>query len=218
MNTLIIFIKAPVPGKVKTRLVPPLTPQGAAALYRAFARDTLALARRVSGIRIEVAYDALGGPSRPEWLGDTPFFPQEGQDLGERLKRAFSRAFSAGASRVAVIGSDIPHLDPGLIERAFSRLERSDVVIGPCPDGGYYLIGLNHPCPELFDGISWSTSEVLTETVAALSQKGLSFGLLAEQSDIDTARDLELIAERPEPDDPSVLENTRRVLAGTALR
>jgi rSAM/selenodomain-associated transferase 1 len=125
------------------------------------------------------------------WLGaNEALHPQRGAHLGERLINAFGTAFREGASKVAVIGTDIPLIDRRILHAAFRRLDRYDCVVGPSSDGGYYLLGLNAPSPELFRGIAWGTGRVLEQTLAVTRSVGLSYCLLREQIDMDCEEDL----------------------------
>lgn len=199
MNRIIVFVKAPLPGLVKTRLCPPLSEIEAARLYRAFARDTLGLARGMSDATVEVAYAPDKGFESIDWTRVQPaiqFFYQQGRDLGERLAHAFEKAFSNGTEKTVVIGSDIPHIDSETISMAFSRLDLYDAVIGPAQDGGYYLIGLKRARAELFQGISWSTDKVFQETVERARQLDVRLARLSTLADIDTFADLAALAQR----------------------
>lgn len=194
MNTIVIFVKAPVPGKVKTRLCPPLSHEQAAVLYRAFVRDTLEAARKVARARLEIAYQPDASYPDLSWLepdADMPYFVQKGVDLGRKLVHAFEQAFRSGARKTVVLGSDTPHLNPLAIRQAFQLLDGRDLVLGPAADGGYYLVGLKRPVPALFAGVSWSTPRVLRQTLDRAQRRGLSYELLPECRDIDTFADLE---------------------------
>jgi rSAM/selenodomain-associated transferase 1 len=118
-------------------------------------------------------------------------FVQDGQDLGERMAHAFARSFESGMEKVVLIGTDCPTLQPQHLNQAFEALTHSDLVLGPATDGGYYLIGMKRKADYLFEGISWSTSEVLSQTLAVATAHGLHFTLLDELSDIDTREDWE---------------------------
>jgi len=192
-NAVIVFAKAPVPGRVKTRLCPPLSPAQAAGLYRAFILDTLEASGGVLSAELHVAYDSNGSSTNPEWLRDrepVKHFDQEGGDLGERLIHAFGRTFSEGAQKIVVIGSDTPQITSALIEQAIAGLDRSDVVFGPAEDGGYYLVALKKPRPELFRKIPWSTAETLAATLRQAHSSGLKSQLLPSLPDMDTFADV----------------------------
>lgn len=192
MKAVLVFVKAPVPGRVKTRLSPPFSPEQAAALYRAFAADSLAAAGAAMGARAVVAYERHEDWPEPSWLGEPvpEWFPQEGADLGRRLAAATGKAFVDGAERVVVVGSDAPHLPPAFIEEAFARLAAAPVVLGPARDGGYYLVGLREPAPSLFDDIPWSTEKVLEATLARAAELHWPVHLLDPLEDVDDAGSL----------------------------
>ncbi|MDE2727874.1 MAG: TIGR04282 family arsenosugar biosynthesis glycosyltransferase [Gemmatimonadota bacterium] len=150
-NALVLFMKAPRPGTVKTRLTPSITMDEAAELYRAFILDTLHLAQRTDGVSLFVAWtpddgraellNALGCPGDH----DVNWLRQRGSHLGERLSNAFSAFRQGGWEKTVVLGGDSPLLPRDYIEEAFEALDRHDVVLGPADDGGYYLIGLGGP-------------------------------------------------------------------------
>jgi rSAM/selenodomain-associated transferase 1 len=194
-RSLIIFAKKPVPGSVKTRLSPPLTGEEAAELYSCMLKDTLATAAGLDGVSPVLFFqDEQGAAGYFSALApEMESFPQEGADLGERMKRAFSNRFERGFREVAIIGSDSPDLPPAYIFEAFSLLadEQTDLVLGPAGDGGYYLMGLKMVRDELFCGIPWSSGEVLAATVRKAEVLGLGVSLLPLWHDIDTAADLE---------------------------
>lgn len=192
MKVTLLFAKAPAPGRVKTRLCPPFTPEQAAALYRAFAADSLAAAESVAGARAVVAYEPHEDWPDPSWLrAPAPeWFPQEGADLGARLAAATGMAFVDGADRVVAIGSDSPHLPTAFIEEAFARLSTAPLVLGPARDGGYYLVGLREPAPSLFEDIPWSGPGVLKATLARAAELHWSAHLLDELEDVDDAGSL----------------------------
>ncbi len=196
-DALIVMVKAPFPGRVKTRLVPPLTPGEASGLYRCFILDTLKSVGPLRGIDLHVAFTPP--ESKKEMLRllprKTPLFPQTGGDLGVRLERIFERFLSRGYRNVAVIGSDSPDLPPCLIEEAFSILRGGEerAVLGPALDGGYYLIAMNFFSSLPFRDILWSTDSVLDETVRRLEKGGFSISLLRPWRDVDTVEDLKIL-------------------------
>ena len=201
-NLLVIFAKAPIAGFAKTRLCPPLLPDEAAGLQRAFIADTLDNAVGAGGFDVLVAFtpdDARG--LMVETCGGRPcdLAPQVGGDLGERMSRAFVSAFGMGYRKVAIVGTDSPALQTCTLTAAFDRLDRADMVIGPAEDGGYYLIGLKSPAPEVFKDIGWSGPEVLSETLAKAHGLGLSVELLPTLGDVDTFEDLGRISGSPLP-------------------
>lgn len=191
-RTLIVFAKVPRPGRVKTRLAAAIGDTAAASLYRTLGRRVLDGVR--GGPYRVVAYidpaNELAGAR--DWLGGAgvDFRPQEGDDLGERLARAFRRELER-ARHVCAIGTDAPAVDRSVAERAFAELATSDLVLGPALDGGYYLIGARGHWPELFRGVPWSTEEVLTATLARANALRLRTATLDPLPDIDTVEDLE---------------------------
>jgi rSAM/selenodomain-associated transferase 1 len=192
-NVLLVFVKYPAPGIVKTRLVPKLTPEQAAALCRAMTEDTLRTTRRSHSYQTTVCFaPASAYREVRSWLG--PDVSLQGQcegDLGARQYDAIRRALEAGFGKAVIIGSDCPTIAASDIETALQALDDADVVIGPAEDGGYYLIGARCPVRSIFEGISWSTEKVLGETTARVEEAGLTFELLDVKSDIDSYDDLE---------------------------
>ena len=198
--TLLVFAKAPRPGTVKTRLARELGHEAAAAVYRRMGRlivDRVAPAPAA----LTICYDPGGAEAEVrEWLGSAPrrYWHQGDGDLGARMSRMFRRGFER-SSRVVVIGTDTPAVTSRTITRAIEALDSADVVLGPASDGGYYLMALGEPRPELFTGIRWSTESVLAETLSRCAELGLSVTHLEVESDIDTAEDLAAeVAGRPD--------------------
>lgn len=193
-----IFVKAPIPGRVKTRLAQDIGPSGAAEVYWRLGRHVVR-STAGSGYRTTVWFTPAGAASLVrQWLRGVAgrhvtLRPQVGASLGARLVTAFAGEFAAGARRVVIIGSDCPGVDGRLVRAAFAALGRHDVVLGPARDGGYYLIGLAAPRPALFRGIAWSTPVVAVETRARARALGLSCHLLRRLRDVDTARDARLL-------------------------
>lgn len=191
-RTLTIVAKQPAAGKVKTRLCPPLDAETAAALYAGFLGDGLDIMRRVPGVRRTVAYlpnDA--GSYFADLAPDMESVPQRGADLGERLDDLLTRALDAGARQAVVMSSDSPTLPAPYVIQAFAELDAGvDVVLGPCDDGGYYLIGLTRPQPRLLREVRMSTSTVLADTLTLAETLGLRAALLPPWYDVDTADDL----------------------------
>jgi len=190
----VIMAKEPVPGKVKTRLTPPLTPHDAADLYRCFLQDRLLSMGALSGVDIALAYT----PSRAQKLFTDvcpehfDLFAQQGRTLGEKICHIFQEKLSEGYAAVSITGSDSPDLPNRLIQTSFRLMltQRADLVLGPCPDGGYYLIAATKLYPELFSGIPWSTDKVLATTLKKAAALGLTTELLPPWNDLDTFQDL----------------------------
>ena len=179
-NALLVVAKRPAPGRTKTRLTPPLSPVQAAALYECFLRDTLDLVRRLSGVAPAIAY--LPAEERAYFEALAPDFElvlQEGADLGERLDSALTRLLMVGYQHVAIMNSDGPTLPLACLTGAFDALAGgADVVLGPCDDGGYYLIGLKQPAPRLLREVRMSTPDVLADTLVIAAEEGLTVELL----------------------------------------
>jgi rSAM/selenodomain-associated transferase 1 len=195
---LIIMAKQPSPGAVKTRLSPPLRLHDSLALYSAFLRDTISLVDATCGlagnITPAIAYTPADAEGYFRALAPDRFvlLPQIGADLGERLRNLPAQAGELGYSPVAMISSDSPTLPASVVVQCFTELRRSEVdaVLGPCDDGGYYLIGMKRPQPALFAGIDWSTRRVTSQTLRAADAEGLRMSLLPTWPDVDTADDL----------------------------
>ena len=204
MNAIVIFMKAPRPGTVKTRMTPWLSPEEAADLYCALIQDTAALASQVGEATTHIAYTPIDAQPILHGLignGATRWFLQQGDNLGNRLHLAFEHTFSEEMDKVVIIGSDSPLLPPGFIEQAFEALDQVDVVLGPATDGGYYLIGLARrprvlACyPHIFEHVDWSTEKVYDQTVGAIQQCNLSRSNLGIWGDVDQKEDLIRIAD-----------------------
>ncbi|MCE2502527.1 MAG: TIGR04282 family arsenosugar biosynthesis glycosyltransferase [Chlorobi bacterium] len=195
-NSLLVFAKYPRPGKVKTRLTPPLSFEEGADLYSAFLCDSLEVYRRQKDCFESVLYlsdihdadfaidlleheDVITGSSTLDLRS------QQGDVLGERLVNAFRSAFEGGSKRVCVIGTDHPSLPIGYVGKAFETLEKNDVVIGPAEDGGYYLIGMSTLHPELFVDMPWSQKNLYEELVQVIDEAGLSLHVLPSWYDVD---------------------------------
>lgn len=192
-QALFVMAKDPRAGQVKTRLCPPLTSEVAARLYQCFLLDVLDLVAGLPGVDPVVAFSPPEAQVEFSRLtsGRFQLVPQEGADLGARLENSFHVLFQQGYTRVAAVSTDTPDLPAEYLQEAFYRLRDARVVLGPCPDGGYYLIGLSSPTPELFRGMPWSTDRVISETDARVKRMGLALSYLPEWPDVDTATDLD---------------------------
>lgn len=194
---LIVFAKNPVPNQVKTRLIPTLSPEQAAALYTAFLTDWCETLAKLSNVDLVIAYTPIEAqPDLQALIGDDVIYiPQIGADLGERLTSATQWATKQGYAKILFVGSDSPTLPVSYISQAIIRLDSRDTVIGPSTDGGYYLIGfsaaaLTKTVPHVFEEITWSTAEVLQQTMERIHSAKATLGLLPLWYDIDTAEDL----------------------------
>ena len=196
---ILLFVKYPEAGKVKTRLGVDIGMEEAAALYRQFAEDLLATVKKLH-IPLIVCYSPKEkGIDCMKWLGAGPlYYAQSEGDLGTRLENAFYYAYSKGYQDVMVLGSDAPDLPVELLQDAFDRLDHSEVVIGPATDGGYYLLAFNRSgfFLDVFSGIPWSTDMVYVETWSKIRMAGKSCEVLEEWSDVDTTLDLEALWQR----------------------
>jgi uncharacterized protein len=202
METLIIFSRAPLLGRTKTRLAAERGDPAALRLAAAFLADTAAVARAWLSQRVAADQNrrvvfyvdqgkedavladlAAGCGARLEL--------QQGAHLGERLKHAVDAELARGARAVAVVGADSPTLPPHLLDEAFRALLWEPVVLGPTFDGGYWLIGVQRPAPPIFDDVPWSTPAVLPLTLSRLALTNTRFHLLPFWYDVDTGADLE---------------------------
>ncbi|MBK8915373.1 MAG: TIGR04283 family arsenosugar biosynthesis glycosyltransferase [Phycisphaerales bacterium] len=191
---LIVFSRCPEAGKTKTRLIPALGAEGAAALQQEMTVHTLLtvnqaqMARKASA---EVRFAGGTADCMSVLFGmEMPLLPQGDGDLGQRMRRALADAFARGAQRVVVIGSDCPSLDAEAIGDALNALQAHDCVLGPARDGGYYLVGLRSPTPGLFERIDWGGEQVLQQTLQRAAASGLSVHRLQCRQDVDTPEDL----------------------------
>ncbi len=191
LTRVVVFAKAPVAGRVKTRLIPSLGAEGAAAFAARMLYDTLAQAQ-ASGLDVELCADR--DPAAPEWQAflpaHVPCTPQGAGDLGERLARAAQRVIGGGESAL-LIGTDCPALDADRLTEAAARLRTHDAVIYPAADGGYVLLGLNRFHSSVFGGIAWSTDSVAGTTMRRIEALGWSLFRGDTLLDIDEPADLE---------------------------
>ncbi len=197
---ILLFVKWPEPGRVKTRIAVTAGAERAAEIYREL--TAAVCARLPRDEKVIVMFDPPVERARvEEWLrpllGErASFSPQASGDLGERLTRAFAEAFETGHGPVSAIGSDCIDLEPGLFRSVRDELKRADCAIGPSTDGGYYLIALAAPQASLFHDITWSAPETLARTLERAREAGLRVHLLPEQSDVDTESDWKAVEPR----------------------
>jgi rSAM/selenodomain-associated transferase 1 len=188
-NVLLTVAKRPAPGQTKTRLTPPLLPEQATALYECFLCDTLDLMRRTPAVQRVIAF--LPPAERAYFADLAPDFElivQEGADLGARLDNALTHFLQQGYQRAVIMDSDSPTLPATTLSAAFDALAgEADVVLGPCDDGGYYLIGLKRPAPRLLREVQMSTPRVTADTLALAKAEGLRVTLLPTWYDVDEA-------------------------------
>jgi hypothetical protein len=219
-NALIVVAKQPVPGQTKTRLTPPLTPRQASALYECFLFDTLDQMRRVDEARKIIAYLPLGAHDYfQRHAPDFELVPQHGQDLGSRLDHALTSYLSMGYERAVIMDSDSPTLPFLYLSQAFESLSNgADVALGPCDDGGYYLIGIKKPAPRLLREVRMSTPTVTADTITLAREEGLRVGLLPVWYDVDDAASLIRLAEEVQALDSGIAVHTRQFLQRNEIR
>jgi uncharacterized protein len=185
---LIIMIRNPEKGKVKTRLAATVGPDEALRIYHILLARTRVAALGVNARRLLFYSDFID--ENDNW------FPrlfdkhvQTGSDLGIRMQHAFDTAFTSGAKKAIIIGSDCPTLTGDLLHEAFEELDKHDFVLGPASDGGYYLLGMKKTEPALFQDIAWGTDSVQAATLAKIQALGKTCALLPELTDVDTEED-----------------------------
>ena len=183
MITVHLFAKFPTPGRVKTRMIPALGPEGAAALHRRLTERTVA-AMREAGLPYAVRYSGADEAAFASWLGaDMPLIEQGGGDLGARMGR--------GEAPAVLLGADVPDLTADHIRAMAAGLERAPVAIGPAADGGYWSIAFARPLPLLWEAMDWGTDRVCAETMRRLEAAGIEPAVLKTLSDCDRPEDLE---------------------------
>ena len=193
---LIVMARWPAPGRCKRRLAQELGAARAAQIQARLTVHTLAAAREARqghGLELVLAVEGLGSRAARRWgqaQGADRTVLQGRGALGLRMQRQFQRAAREGASQMVLIGSDLPQLEASDLSAAFTVLGQRRGVLGPALDGGYWLIGLRRPEPELLAGIDWGSALVLEQTVAAMARRGLEPELLSRRGDLDWARDL----------------------------
>ena len=191
---LVVVAKAPVPGEVKTRLHPKLTIDEATDLYRCFLQDRIKEIGRLTEIDLAISYTPEESKEYFSRFITNGFhlFPQRGKNLGERLSNIFKDKLADKYDAVSIIDSDTPDLPRSIVQQSFQLLMSNgvDAVFGPCDDGGYYLVAMRRPQPDLFQHIPWSTEAVLAATLERANAIGLKAELLPRWNDLDTFEDL----------------------------
>lgn len=215
-NALVVMTKMPEPGRSKTRLVPPLTFEEACDVARALLIDQLSNVKKFNGARLFVAFTPDSARGFFENLAPEAFscFPQRGHSLGERMQHIFQQLFDGAFNNVILIGSDLPVIPLSFFEQAYASLEEAetDVVLGPSADGGYYLVGMNRLISNIFEGIPWSSGDVLSRTIEKVASAGIKYRLLPIWSDIDTPQDLQHLQLQRSFDAAGVMKNTFTLL------
>jgi len=214
-DILIVIAKRPTPGQTKTRLAPPLTPEQATGLYECFLQDTLDLIKQVPGVQPAIAFYPEHERAYFEELA--PGFNlhlQNGADLGERLDDALQHYLGSENCHVVIMDSDSPTLPAACLSQAFDALnDGSEMVLGPCDDGGYYLIGLKQPAPRLLREVQMSTPHVARDTLSLAAEEGLKYSLLPIWYDIDEIVTLRRLVDELEKLPAEVAPSTRAYLS-----
>jgi uncharacterized protein len=196
---VLVFLRAPIRGRVKSRLAADVGEEAAFNLYQCFILDTIDVVEK-SGYPFFIHYDP---PEHEqllvEWLGSrNQYTAQNGDNLGSRMRHAFSKVFTDGFKRAILIGSDLPDIPPHIIREAGQALNNCDAVLGPTADGGYYLIGFNAGkfTSHAFEKIQWGANTVYQETMHILEQQRIRVHVLPEWRDVDNAADLRSLFHR----------------------
>jgi len=198
---LIIFTRYPAPGTTKTRMIPVLGSKGAADLQRQMTDCLVSKVKAITdgqSLSLEVRFQGGSARLMRKWLGPSLTYRRQGRgDIGRRMLRALADGFQDGYTAIVIIGADIPDISGAIIQHAFEGLEKTNLVLGPAADGGYYLIGLrktdgNQAYLELFETIAWGTSKVLSQTIAAADRLGIGYALLDTLQDVDRPADLKI--------------------------
>jgi uncharacterized protein len=192
-EVLLIFVRLPRNGKVKTRLAQSIGEQGATEFYRTCLEAVFREVRQLpENIGKYIFFSEQPDEGEKTFLESNGFHHsvQEGEGLGQRLEKAFNKVFKEGAQKAVVVASDVPDLSEQIINEAIQALDENDIVIGPCFDGGYYLLGMKKLHQTLFSNISWSTDRVYPQTLDSAKKDELSIYQLQTLIDIDTETDL----------------------------
>ncbi len=215
-NLLIIFIKNPIEGLVKSRLAASIGDYPAFLIYKELLKKARDLA--ISTPFAKAVFYSNFIDDNDIWENDLfGKFLQRDDGVGNRMKNAFADSFLDGFERVVLTGSDIIGLTPEIIEQAFAGLDNSDVVLGPAKDGGYYLVGMNKLHTGLFRDIDWSTEKVLSQTLNKVKSLNLSLSLLPELSDLDRFDDFQYLSKSDQQKFVSIIKNMEfeEVVSGT---
>jgi uncharacterized protein len=188
-NAVIIFVKTPVLGKVKTRLAATIGDEKALDIYLQLLSHTLLSVKEIMADVFVYFSDTI---DENIFEFENIFFKkvQTGNNLGERMQYAFEEVFDLWYDNVVIIGTDCPGIDLDLLDESFEALDKADVIIGPAADGGYYLLGMKKLYPQLFEDINWSTASVLNSTIDSCKAQTLAHLLLPILHDIDEEKDL----------------------------
>ncbi|MGV6862530.1 MAG: TIGR04282 family arsenosugar biosynthesis glycosyltransferase [Putridiphycobacter sp.] len=185
-DLLIVFVKPPIAGKVKTRLAKSIGDQKALEVYLSLLKLTH---KEIKTLPCDV-HIYSSGKWENDIFGSLPVFVQKGHDLGEKMVHAFQQSLTKSYERIILIGSDLPDLNAEIILNGFKALSSHDTVFGPALDGGYYLIGMKKNHPFIFTHKPWSQPQLLQQTLTELKTNQISYHLLQSLNDIDTLEDL----------------------------
>lgn len=191
-SLLMIFARNPELGKVKKRLAKTIGNEQALMIYVKLLEHTHAIADKVFADKAVFYSDRVQEFDILDYY-KFPKFLQKGNDLGERMERAFGQAFAQQYDKVIIIGSDCIELSSEIIEDALKALDDHNVVIGPAHDGGYYLLGMDRHYPHLFKNKMWSTEDVFLDTLLDIKKLKLSYSLLPTLNDVDEEKDLGIL-------------------------
>ena len=221
-DALAVMAKAPVPGQVKTRLLQLLTAEEAAELSRSLLVDQLNQVKELDTADFYLAFAPDDARLLMEHLAPACFhpFPQQGDELGARMAAVFKKLFDLGYKNIVLIGADLPPVPLRFFSEAYAFLESTNkrVVLGPSRDGGYYLVGCNQPTPQIFEGMSWSQSLVLAQTLERLAALRVDFHLLPSWFDIDTPDDLRHLQSALDSTLENAMPNTAALLQRLGLK
>ena len=215
-DALVVMAKAPIPGLVKTRLVPPLSFDQAAELSRALLVDQLEHLKSLRDVDLYLAFAPESAALTMKSLLPAGYeiFRQEGNDLGTRMDNCLKELRQRDHRNTLLIGGDLAPVPLDYFTRAFEllRAERDRVVLGPSRDGGFYLVGTNRPVEGLFNGMSWSHDRVLAQTMERLSRLAIDFTLLPQWFDVDCEADLDALKAIDDPLALAAMKRTERFL------
>ncbi len=224
MDRVVLFAKAPLPGKAKMRLADEIGPARAARVAEALLGDTLEMLEEIptrpgaAAPRLVLAWTDAIEWFTPRLESNWRLIEQRGRDLGERLEHALLDLAPAPEDKTVFVGMDCPHMPPERMEEAFEALDEAHAVIGPCDDGGYYLLGVRGALPAAaLRAIRWGTEDALTDTIAALEGAGMSVVRLAPGYDINTLEDLRRLASDRAADALNSVANVMRAVTDLGL-
>lgn len=187
-TALVIFVKNPVEGKVKTRLAKSIGDEKAVVIYKQLLQHTYIITKEMSIDKYVYYGDFVN--NNDIWDENYKKALQQGADLGQRMENAFKEVLSVGYKKVLIIGSDCAQLTTDIINTAIEKLDESDIVIGPSLDGGYYLLGMKKITSQLFNGIEWSTNTVFSKSLEIAGNQHLKVTTVQKLSDVDVIEDV----------------------------